>query len=475
MKFLSAVIFFLIGIFSFQSSCAQDSAMRAEPDPNSQMRDTTVYLEGSFIVRNPYAVKDSIAAFRIWASRMRDTTIDLDPSFIVLNVYAAKDSLATFPNGPLSKRDSLRKVINDSLRAIGNALMHTADMQDTVILLEPSFVVQNTYAARDSLKIIRDSLLAVYALAATMQDTVIELIPSFIVMNVYARKDIEDAKLDSVMAISALAATMQDTVIELETSFRVTNVYLARDRMDAIRDSLAWPTLMHDTVVAMDSSFVVRDLYPFKDSVQAVRDSITALTDSLYSDSLNRHWAGWKDYEVKPERPFTINARGALKGNSRQDLEYNIADFYLSLNGEPVLPSADGNNFFPAASLGFKFDDTLLLNSGLGFKVGIGVGIKIIQGKFTSTLHANKHNTEIYKLSQDDSVYLTSVVVTPLTQSLVFKYFPTGSRNEILIGEYQATYNKFYEKNENDQDEVRRYAVRIVFRCRITGGINSSN
>ena len=61
--------------------------------------------------------------------------------------------------------------------------------------------------------------------------------------------------------------------------------------------------------------------------------------------------------------------------------------------------------FFAAACLAFKSDDTLLLNSGLGFKVGVGVGIKIFQGKFTSSLHANKGNNEVFKLSEDDNAY----------------------------------------------------------------------
>jgi hypothetical protein len=473
MKFLSAVVFFLICFLSFQKSYGQDSAVHSEPDPNSFMQDTTIFLEGSFVVRNVYATKDSLTAVRVWASKMRDTTIELEPSFIVRNVYAEKDSLTAIGNGPLSKRDSLIRAIKDSLTAIGNALMHTADMQDTTIALDPSFIVTNVYVKRDSLNAIRDSIRVLLSQAALMQDTTISLDPSFIVTNIYITKDQADVIRDSLKQELAQASTMQDTTIALEPSFIVRNIYVIRDRLDAIRDSLGRPSLMQDTVIALDRSYTIRDLYPYKDSVEAVRDSLTAMEDSLYSDSVTRHWAGWKNIEVKPERSFTLNSKTALKGKSKTDLQYNIADFYLYLNGEPVLPPTEGNNFFAAACLGFKYDDTLLLNSGLGAKVGIGVGIKIIQGKFTGTLHANSHNAAIYKLSEEDSVYLTSFIADPLSQTLVFKYFPDGSRNEVLIGEYQASYKKFYQKNEDDQDEVRRYTVRIIFRCRVSGGINS--
>jgi hypothetical protein len=138
-----------------------------------------------------------------------------------------------------------------------------------------------------------------------------------------------------------------------------------------------------------------------------------------------------------------------------------------------VKPDKSNDIFFAAACLAFKYDDTLLLNSGLGLKVGIGVGIKIIQGKFTSSLHANKHNEEIYKDAEDDSVYKKTVVVYPNTQSLKLQFEPSYQSDDIITGEYQAAYKKFYQKNEDGQDEVRMYTVRIVFRCRVTGGLDT--
>jgi hypothetical protein len=473
MKFLFAASIFLISLCVSQISFGQDSAVQQEPDRSTLMQDTTIYLEGTFVVRNLYALKDSLTSARIWASKMRDTTIDLDPLFVVANRYAEKDSLEALGDGPLSKKDSLLRVINDSLRAIGNALMHTADMQDTTIILDGHFVVTDVYARSDSLEVLKDSIRALQVLAASMQDTIIDLDPSFVVANIYAAKDFQDAVRDSVEQVQTLAATMQDTTIELEGSFIVTNVYAARDRLDAIRDSLARPMMMQDTVVAIDASFVVRDLYPLKDSLDAARDSLTVLTDSLYTDSVNRHWAGWKKFEVDPQRIFNLLSNSVLKGKTKAELQYNIADFYLYLNGQPVLPPASENSFFAAAFLGFKYNDTLLLNSGLGAKVGVGVGIKLIQERFISSLHANTHNTEIYKMEPEDSIYLSSIMVDPVSQSLVLKYYPDGSRNEVLIGEYKATYKTFYQKNDDGQDEIRNYTVRIVFRCRVSGGINS--
>jgi hypothetical protein len=222
----------------------------------------------------------------------------------------------------------------------------------------------------------------------------------------------------------------------------------------------------------------------FSDSMRAVArdstytaDSLKAITnafaDSVYTDSVNRHWVGWKKYQIKPQDAYTLFSKRVLKGKSKAELEYNIADFYLYLNGQLVRPPKTGYNFFAAGCLSFKYDDTLLLNSGLGFKVGVGVGIKIIQERFTGSLHANTHNEEVYKFSKDDSVYLKSVTVEPITQSLKLQNAPAYVGNEIIIGEYHATYKKFYQKNENDEDEVRQYMVRIIFRCRVSGGIDS--
>ena len=216
-----------------------------------------------------------------------------------------------------------------------------------------------------------------------------------------------------------------------------------------------------------------------KDSIRAakaIRDSIRiakVFADSVYKDSVNRHWKGWSKYQVQPGRSYKLYSKGVLKGRSKSELQYNIADFYLYMNGQLVRPPKSGNIFFAAGCLCFKYDDTLLLNSGLGSKVGVGVGLKIIDGRFTSSLHANTHNAEVYKISKDDSIYLKSIVKEPLSQTLKLHSRPTQADNEIVTGEYLATYKKFYQKNEDDVDEIRRYTVRIVFRCRVSGGIES--
>ncbi len=189
--------------------------------------------------------------------------------------------------------------------------------------------------------------------------------------------------------------------------------------------------------------FVVRDSLFTLDSLKAIAN---AIADSIYKDSVTRHWIGWKKYQVKPADSYTLFSKRVLRGKSKSELQYNIADFYLYLNGEIVKPEKTGNNFFAAGCLSFKYDDTLLLNSGLGFKVGVGVGIKIFQGRFTGSLHANTHNQQVYKISQDDTTYLKSVIAEPVTQSLKLQSAPAYAADEIIIGEYRATYKKFYQK-----------------------------
>ena len=308
---------------------------------------------------------------------------------------------------------------------------------------------------------------------AEMQDTTIAIDSSFILKNVYAKKDRLDAVRDSVRISLARSAVMQDTTLSPDPSFEITNVYAKKDKLDAVRDSSARPASMQDTVIAADLSFFVRDLYPVKDSLDLIRDSLKAVAKVHYNDSVRIHWTGWNNYVVQPGRSYTLNSQRILKGRSRANLQYNIADFYLYLNGDLVRPLKSPYDFFTAACLAFKYDDTLLLNSGLGFKVGVGVGIKIFKGKFSSSLHANTRNKEVYKLSKDGNTYQKNIISEAVTQSLKLRSDPVYTSNGVIVGEYQASYKKFYQKNEDGMDEVRRYTVRIVFRCRVTGGIDS--
>jgi len=103
-------------------------------------------------------------------------------------------------------------------------------------------------------------------------------------------------------------------------------------------------------------------------------------------------------------------------------------------------------DFFPAGCLCFKYDDTLLLNSGLGSSVGVGVGIKIYGGKFTGSLHANNQNKLVYKQSLDDSVYQNNILAEPVSQSLKLYRNPSYAAGEVIIGEYWATYKNSIKK-----------------------------
>jgi hypothetical protein len=182
----------------------------------------------------------------------------------------------------------------------------------------------------------------------------------------------------------------------------------------------------------------------------------------------------WKAYRVQPSHVYSLNSRKLLRHGKKTGLENNIADFYLYRNGELVKPPKNIRyNFFPAGCICFKYDDTLLLNSGLGSSVGVGVGIKIYQGKFTSSLHANTHNKQIYKLSKKDTAYRESILAEPENQSLKLYQAPSFIPDEVIIGDYQATYKKFFQKNDHSRDEIRKYSVRIIFKCRVTGGIDS--
>ena len=182
----------------------------------------------------------------------------------------------------------------------------------------------------------------------------------------------------------------------------------------------------------------------------------------------------WKKFRVLPSHVYYLNSRKLFHNKRKSGIENNIADFYLYRNGEPVKPPKNIRfDFFPAGCLCFKYDDTLLLNSGLGSSVGVGVGIKIYGGKFTGSLHANNQNKLVYKQSLDDSVYQNNILAEPVSQSLKLYRNPSYAAGEVIIGEYRATYKKFYQKNAHNKNETRRYEVRIIFKCRVTGGVDS--
>jgi len=177
----------------------------------------------------------------------------------------------------------------------------------------------------------------------------------------------------------------------------------------------------------------------------------------------------WNKYSVsKSVNASGLNYKKLFHGKNKAALENNIAEFYLYKNGAPVKPPKDSaRNFFTAGCICFKFDDTLLLNSGAGRSAGVGVGIKIYEGKFTSSLHGSANEKWKYKFKKTDSLYMRDINVQPETQSLKLLQKPSFSADETIIGEYNATYRKFYQKIRH-KDEPRKYTVRLIFKCKIT-------
>ena len=177
----------------------------------------------------------------------------------------------------------------------------------------------------------------------------------------------------------------------------------------------------------------------------------------------------WNKYSIsKSVNTSDLSYKKLFHGKGKSALENNVADFYLYRNGVLVKPPKDSTrNFFAAGCICFKFEDTLLLNSGLGRSAGVGVGIKIYQGKFTSTLHGSANENSAYKFKKSDSVYMRDINVVPETQSLKLLHKPTFTADETIIGEYNATYRRFYQKVHH-KDESRRYTVRLIFKCKIT-------
>jgi hypothetical protein len=172
-----------------------------------------------------------------------------------------------------------------------------------------------------------------------------------------------------------------------------------------------------------------------------------------------------------------LNSKRLFKDKSKaKSLENNLANFYLFKDSVQVKPGGHWKyDFFAAGCLCFKYDDTLLFSSGLGRSEGIGVALKVYQDRFSSSLHVNSRNALEYKSTLADSSFSSDLLIQPIRQSLKLTQEPTGS-SDIMIGEYNGTFRNFYQKSlKSGRIYVRKYRVRLIFKCKITGINNIKN
>jgi len=165
-----------------------------------------------------------------------------------------------------------------------------------------------------------------------------------------------------------------------------------------------------------------------------------------------------------------LNSKKLFRDKTKSaSLENNITNFYLYKNGILVQPGGKWDHeFFAAGCLCFKFDDTLLFSSGLGRSAGVGIGLKIYENKFSSSLHVNAGNALVFKSNLADKVNEDDLTIEPIYQSLKLTQKPTDI-NEIMIGELNATFRAFYQKgSKSGREYIRRYRVRLIFKCKIT-------
>jgi hypothetical protein len=180
----------------------------------------------------------------------------------------------------------------------------------------------------------------------------------------------------------------------------------------------------------------------------------------------------WNAYSISNKiNQSNLNSKKLFRDKTKAgSLENNIANFYLYKNAVLVKPTGEsGRDFYAAGCLCFKFNDTLLFSSGLGRSAGVGIGLKIYNDQFSSTLHVNSGNALVYKLNKDDSDYVDDLNVEPLYQSLKLMQKPNGS-GEIMVGEYHGTFRNFYQRGpKSGRVYIRKYSITLIFKCKITG------
>ena len=178
----------------------------------------------------------------------------------------------------------------------------------------------------------------------------------------------------------------------------------------------------------------------------------------------------WDSFSVVHHLDLTnLNSKRLFRDKKKaSSLENSIANFYLFRNGILVKPGVNSNrDFFAAGCLCFRFNDTLLFSSGLGHSEGVGIGLKIYQNQFSSSLHVNSGNAQVFKLNLSDSVDVADLTAEPLHQTLKLTKSPQGS-DDVLIGEFTGTYRNFYQKGlKSGREYNRKYRVRLIFKCKI--------
>ncbi len=129
-----------------------------------------------------------------------------------------------------------------------------------------------------------------------------------------------------------------------------------------------------------------------------------------------------------------------------------------------TLLSKKSNDILIGVVTPFLLHDTLDIKTGIGFFGGIGVSIKVKNNFFSSALGYSADHVKIYKFLKHGSEYISNIWLSPVTQSLKFFGNPTFKNKEIVVGQLEAEYEPFFEK-EWDGDRLKKVKIKIVFSC----------
>ena len=147
----------------------------------------------------------------------------------------------------------------------------------------------------------------------------------------------------------------------------------------------------------------------------------------------------------------------------------DIAIIYFYENDSLIKPhdsTLSGIDYAAATCLGNYYSDTLHLSVSIGFFGGMGVAIKMTKNGFNGYYFQDVNGEPVFKKHLSDKNYSSQIVVNATNEKLTLNTQPNFKNNEILVGEYEGTFEPFYEES-GKQDLAKKFRVKTTFKCMI--------
>jgi len=122
--------------------------------------------------------------------------------------------------------------------------------------------------------------------------------------------------------------------------------------------------------------------------------------------------------------------------------------------------------YFNALSQAIFYADTLRVTTGIGFFAGMGVQILLKGSQFQITYFEDADNAKVFKISENDEKFLSSIQIPALKKNLTFAKPLKYVNGEILTGHFEMTTLPYFE-NEQGTLVKKQYRISGTFSCAV--------